>query len=125
MRFVFAMLAMAMLVACGPEPASGATLNPGVSRQPVAAPVVRPAGPSIPSFLPVGFWHLPPGTYQVHLHAICNGRQAYYLAYLPDLVVGAAHTGKVLVATPDFGRGWCVIVYADPALNVVLVTQRI
>jgi hypothetical protein len=61
----------------------------------------------------------------VHLHAICSGAQAYHLAYLPDLVVGAAHSGRVLVPIADFGHRWCVIVYANAALNVVLATQRI
>lgn len=100
-------------------------MDTGVSRQAVAAPVVHPTGPRIPAALPVGFSHLPPGTYQVHLHAICNGNQGYHLAYLPDLVVGAAHTGQVQVPTADFGRGWCVIVYSDAARNIVLVTQPI
>ena len=100
-------------------------MGTGVSRQAVAAPVVHPTGPRMPAALPVGFSHLPPGTYQVHLHAICNGNQGYHLAYLPDLAVGAAHAGQVLVPTADFGRGWCVIVYSDTARNIVLVTQSI
>jgi hypothetical protein len=122
---LFAMLASAMLVACSPQPASGVAMDTGTSRQPVAAPVVHPIGPRIPAALPVGFSHLPPGTYEVHLHAICGGSQRYHLAYLPGLVVGAAHTGQVLVPTADFGRGWCVIVYADAVRNIVLVTQPI
>jgi len=116
---------MATLAACGPQPAGEATMSSAASRQPVAAPVLHPVGPSIPTALPVGFSHLPPGTYQVHLHAVCSGRQGYHLAYLPALVVGAAHTGQVPVPTADFGRGWCVIVYADAILNIVLVTRPI
>jgi len=125
MRVLFALLASAMLVACSPLPASPVAMDSATSRQAVAAPVVHPVGPRIPGALPVGFSHLPPGTYQVHLHAICNGSQGYHLAYLPDLVVGAAHTGKVVVPTADFGRGWCLIVYSDAARNIVLVTQPI
>jgi len=41
------------------------------------------------------------------------------------LVVGPDHTGQVLVPTADFARGDCVIVYADPVRNIVLVTQPI
>jgi hypothetical protein len=119
------LLACAMVGACGvgqtPQPNAGSVST----RQAVAAPVVHARAPSLPSALPVSFSHVPPGTYQVHLHVICSGRQGYHLAYLPDLVVGAAHSGQVLVPIADFGRGWCVIVYADAALNVVLATQRI
>jgi hypothetical protein len=122
---LFAPLAFALLVACSPLPASRVAMDTGASRQPVAAAVVHPIGPRIPGALPLGFSQLPPGTYQVHLHAICNGSQGYHLAYLPDLVVGAAHAGNVLVPTADFGRGWCVIVYSDAARNIVLVTQPI
>jgi len=125
MRLLFALLASAMMFACAPQPASGAPMDSGASRQAVAAPVVHPIGPRIPAALPVGFSHLPPGTYQVHLHSICSGNQRYHLAYLPDLVVGAAHTGQVLVPTAEFGRGWCLIVYSDPARNIVLVTKPI
>jgi hypothetical protein len=82
-------------------------------------------GPALQAEPPVFFSHLPPGTYQVHLHAICNGSQGYHLAYLPDLVVGPTHSGQLTVPTADFGRGWCVIVYADSVRNIVLVTQPI
>jgi len=115
-------LACAMLVSCG---AGALAATPASILKPVAAAVPHPSRAAAPSHLPVAFSHLPPGTYQVHLHAICSGSQGYHLAYLPDLVVGSAHTGQVLVPTSDFGRGWCVIVYADAARSIVLVTQPI
>lgn len=111
-----------MLAACGAEPPAAA---PASILKPVDAAVPHPSRPAVPSQLPVVFSHLPPGTYQVHLHAICSGSQGYHLAYLPNLIVGSAHTGQVVVPTSDFGRGWCVIVYADAARNIVLVTQPI
>jgi hypothetical protein len=114
-----------MFVACGPTPSKN-TIAQGASIQPhVATAISRPSVSGLPPELPVAFSHLPPGTYTVHLHSICSGRQAFHLAYLPDLVVGPDHTGQVLVPTTDFGRGDCVIVYADPVLSIVLVTQHI
>ena len=94
-------------------------------RQALVAPAAKPVAPRLPEALPVAFSHVPPGAYQVHLHSICSGSQAYHLAYLPNLVVGASHSGQVQVPVSDFGRGWCVIVYADAARSIVLVTQRI
>ena len=119
------LLAFAMVVGCGASPshnriAQGASMDP-----PAATATSQPSVSALPLELPVAFSHLPPGTYTVHLHAICNGRQAFHLAYLPDLLVGPNHTGQVLVPTADFGRGHCVIVYADAVRNIVLVTQPI
>lgn len=96
------------------------------SLQPMAAAAApQLSGPAAPSHRPVGFANVPAGTYQVHLHAICSGRQGYHLAYLPNLRVGSTQGGQILVPAEDFGRGWCVIVYADAARNVVLVTRPI
>jgi hypothetical protein len=119
------LLACAMVAACGVGQTPWPNAISVSTRQAMVAPVVHARALALPSALPVSFSHVPPGTYQVHLHAICSGRQGYHLAYLPDLVVGAAHSGQVLVPIADFGRRWCVIVYADAALNVVLVTHRI
>lgn len=119
------LLACALVAACGAGRQAQVNTSSGSTRQSVVAPVVHARAPSLPSAVPVGFSHLPPGTYRVHLHAICSGSQAYHLAYLPDLVVGATHSGQVLVPIADFGRGWCVIVYADGPLNIVLATERI
>ena len=122
---MLALLAIAMLGACGLQAASGFDMNSSTPRQAIVAPVVHPTGPALPAQLPVAFSNLPPGTYQVHLHAICNGSQNYHLAYLPDLVVGDTHMGRITVPTADFGRGWCVIVYKNAARNIVLVTQPV
>jgi len=63
--------------------------------------------------------------YPVHLHSICDGSQSFHLAYLRSLSVGPAHSGAISVPAADFGRGWCVIVYADAAASRVLAVQRI
>jgi hypothetical protein len=119
------LLAFAMLVGCGASSSNSTVAQAASMQQPVAAPIPHPSVPALPSELPVVFSHVPPGTYQVHLHKICSGIQGYHLAYLPDLVVGPAHTGQLLVPRSDFSRGWCVIVYADAVRNIVLVTQPI
>lgn len=124
-KIAILLVACAVLAGCGADQPAQLKASSGSTRQSIAVPVVHPRAPGLPSALPVGFSHLPPGTYQVHLHAICSGLQGYHLAYLPNLVVGAGHSGHVLVPIADFGRGWCVIVYADAALNVVLATHRI
>lgn len=111
-------------VACGVQPSNASAASASL-RGPVAVALPHPRVAAGPLQLPVGFSHISPGTYIVHLHAICSGSQGYHLAYLPDLVVGSAHTGQILVPTVDFGRGWCVIVYADAARSIVLVTQLI
>ncbi len=136
------LLAAAMVVACGvgttpaatasmrqPLPAGlppASVVKPPIAAAlgPVAAALSRPTAPA-PSPTTVTFSHLPPGTYEVHLHAICNGEQGYHLAYLPNLFVGAGHTGQIHLPARDFGRGWCVIVYSDAVHNIVLTTQPI
>jgi hypothetical protein len=70
------------------------------------------------------FSGLPSGTYPVHLHRICDGRQGFHLAYLPSLHITAS-TGTILVPVADFGRSWCVIVYANQSATAVLTTRRI
>lgn len=138
------LLAAAVFGACGTDTSSNV---PASGRQPLAAelpaasaiqpPIDAALGrviatlpsptPSAPptSSTTVAFSHLPPGTYQVHLHAICSGQQGYHLAYLPNLVVGSGHVGQIQVPAADFGRGWCVIVYSDAVHSIVLTTQRI
>jgi hypothetical protein len=120
------LLASLLFASCGAAGTANLNRTLDTSRQPIVAPVGHPVPtPRWPSALPVAFSHVPPGTYAVHLHSICNGGQAYHIAYLPNLVVGASHSGQVVVPTSDFGRGWCVIVYSNASLQVVLVTQRI
>jgi hypothetical protein len=137
-------LAAAVFVACGPAASPNVAGSPrqqlaaglppaSVIQPPIVAalgqvaatlPSPTPSAPP-PSSTTVAFSHLPPGTYQVHLHAICNGGQGYHLAYLPNLAVGAGHIGQIQVPAADLGRGWCVIVYSDAVHSIVLTTQRI
>jgi hypothetical protein len=136
------LLAAAMFVACGTAGSPNTTastrqplaagLPPASVVQPLAAALGRvaatlpsPTPPAPPTSIAVAFSHLPPGTYQVHLHAICNGQQGYHLAYLPNLVVGAGHVGQIQVPAADLGRGWCLIVYSDAVHSTVLTTHRI
>jgi hypothetical protein len=114
-----------MVVACGTSPSHDPIAQGASMQRPVSTATAHPSVSAQPLELPVAFSHLPPGTYTVHLHAICNGRQAFHLAYLPDLLVGPDHAGRVMVPTADFGRRHCVIVYADAVRNIVLVTQPI
>lgn len=96
-----------------------------ITPSPSPAPGVSQPAPAAPVAIPVTFSHISPGTYGVHLHSRCIGSQGYHLAYLPNLRVGPALQGSILVPSSDFGRGWCVIVYADARLSVVLTTRRI
>jgi hypothetical protein len=116
------MTAAAVPVGSVLSPAAAAVVPVAAAQAPVTS---APAAAAAPSTRTVGFSHLSPGTYAVHLHSICNGQQNYHLAYLPNLTVGSAHTGSISVPARDFGRGWCVIVYSDATRNVVLVTQPI
>jgi hypothetical protein len=142
-RIGLLLLAAAMFAACGTAAAQTATgstrqplaagLPPASAVQPplaaalghLAAALPSPTPLAAPTSIAVTFSHLPPGNYQVHLHAICSGQQGYHLAYLPNLVVGAGHAGQIQVPAGDFGRAWCVIVYSDAVHSIVLTTQRI
>ncbi len=85
-------------------------------------PAPRAVGPD-PNF--VSFSGFAAGSYPVHLHRVCNGRQGYHLAYLPYLSISAAGTGGIPVPAGDFGNGWCVVVYANPAATVVVAYRPI
>jgi len=73
----------------------------------------------------VSFSGLAPGTYPVHLHRVCSGRQGYHLAYLPSLAVSAAGSGETSVPAADFGQGWCLVVYGNGALTLVAAYRPI
>jgi hypothetical protein len=146
MRNLLALCAV-LLVSCGslPEAAQAAPsrpATPSASAAPVSVPTPLPSTapiavaatplPPAPTDLPaqaseftVAFQGLRPGTYPVHLHSICNGRQAYHLAYLPNLSISAMGTGSVSVPAMDFGHGWCVVVYANSALTAVAAYRTI
>ena len=89
---------------------------------PTLAPAPSPTPP--PEYQLVGFTGLASGSYPAHVHAICNGRQRYHIAYLPDLSV-AAGSGALEVPTAYFGKGWCVIVYANRAATAVAAYRSI
>ena len=75
--------------------------------------------------MPVFFSGLPAGTYATHLHSACNGSQNFHVTVLDSVVVGASGSGSIAVPSGYFGRGLCVIVYANPALTRVLTTRAI
>ena len=107
---------------------AGTAITPQAST--AASPSTRasaPAAPSapMPSLQPVAFSGLTPGSYPVHLHSACNGSQAFHIAVLSNLVVGASRSGSLEVPTADFGRGLCLIVYSNPSLTAVLTVRRI
>ena len=109
-------------------PVSAPTPSPSPSPIAVAATPLPPAPtdpPAQASDFTVAFQGLRPGTYPVHLHSICNGRQGYHLAYLPNLYVSAMSTGGISVPAMDFGHGWCVVVYANRALTAVAAYRTI
>jgi hypothetical protein len=142
MRNLIALIAV-LMVSCGSlsQSAQGAPSKPAApsaSAVPVSAPTPTPTPSATPiavaltplppaptdppaqaADLTVAFQGLPPGTYPVHLHSICNGRQGFHLAYLPNLYVSAMSTGRISVPAMDFGHGWCVVVYANRALTAV------
>jgi hypothetical protein len=146
MRNLLALCAV-LLVSCGslPEAAQAAPARPpaaSASAAPVSAPAPTPSPspiavaatplPPAPTDPPaqlseftVAFQGLRPGTYPVHLHSICNGRQGYHLAYLPSLSISAMSTGGISVPAMDFGHGWCVVVYANRALTAVAAYRTI
>jgi len=78
-----------------------------------------------PATLPVAFFGQPVGTYPVHLHSVCNGAQNFHLTVLQSLSIAGDGSGSIEVPSPYFGRGWCVIVYANTGLSRVLTTREI
>jgi hypothetical protein len=73
----------------------------------------------------VFFSGLPAGTFPTHLHSQCSGAQTFHIVVLGSLVVGSSGAGAIEVPSGYFGRGLCVIVYANSSLSRVLTTQRI
>ena len=75
--------------------------------------------------MPVYFTGLPRGTYATHLHSACSGRQSFHILVLESLAVGTRGAGAIQVPSSYFGRGLCVIVYANASLTRVLTTRII
>ncbi len=61
----------------------------------------------------------------MHVHSRCNGNQAFHIVVVESLRVTAMGTGAIEVPRGYFGRGLCLIVYANPSLSAVLTTRRI
>jgi Cu-Zn family superoxide dismutase len=110
-----------------PDGGSGKHIACGVIRAGVAnpSPTPSPTANNAAAAMNVTFTGLRQGTFPVHLHSRCNGSQTFHIAVLGDLVVNAAGSGSISVPEPDFGHGWCVIVYGDPSLQTVAATQTI
>ena len=83
------------------------------------------AAPPIPSERAVGFVGLRSGTYPVHIHSKCSGAQAFHVAVVQSLSVGAGGTGSIRVPEGYFGRGLCLIAYGNVALSTVVATRAI
>jgi hypothetical protein len=133
-----AMLFITMVVACtnGTPAASNASVSSTLpssapsqslasptpaSPSPAAAPAAAPA----PTSIAVSFSGLPAGTYPVHVHSICSGRQSFHITVVQSLRVGAGGSGTIDVPSSYFGRGLCLIVYTSPSLSAVLTTRPI
>jgi hypothetical protein len=61
----------------------------------------------------------------VHVHSRCNGNQAFHVITIESLRVTSMGTGAIEVPRGYFGRGLCLIVYANPSLSAVLATRSI
>jgi hypothetical protein len=73
----------------------------------------------------IAFSGLQTGSYAVHLHSRCNGSQSFHITVLPSLRVASSGTGSIEIPRSYFGRGLCVIVYANASLSKVLTTRAI
>lgn len=108
-----------------PSQSPAAAASPSPSDSPATA-LLPPAQPiAVPSNLPVSFSGLPAGTYITHLHSACSGAQNFHVTVLQSLEIGADGTGSIAVPSSYFGRGLCVIVYANSSQSRVLTTRPI
>lgn len=103
---------------------------PSLAPSPTAPPTpsVAPTAPAVlapPATVAVAFSGMRPGTYPVHLHSRCDGRQNFHIAILSSLQVTSAGHGAISVPGSYFGRGLCLIVYTSPTLYAVLTTRPI
>jgi hypothetical protein len=110
--------------AMSPSPAASPSALP--TRTPVqAGGSLAPAAPAVPSVMAVTFSGLRSGIYPVHVHSRCDGTQMFHIITLASLRVGSMGSGTIGVPSGYFGRGLCLIVYANPNLSAVLTTRRI
>lgn len=73
----------------------------------------------------MNFSGLPVGTYPVHVHSICSGRQSFHVTVVQNLGVGSSGRGTIDVPSSYFGRGLCLVVYTSPSLSALLTTRPI
>jgi hypothetical protein len=92
---------------------------------PSASPASASAALAPSANVPVSFSGLPGGTYPVHIHSRCSGNQAFHIITIESLRVSSGGGGSIEVPRGYFGRGLCVIVYANPSLSAVLTTRPI
>jgi hypothetical protein len=114
--------------ATSPSPAASMRSQPSVAVAPSPSPppLAAPPRPApLSAYRPLGFTGLAAGVYVTHLHSICDGRQAFHITVLQDLIVRSGGAGTISVPSEYFGRGLCVIVYANATLTRVLTTRRI
>ena len=95
------------------------------TQSPSPTPTPSAASAAAPATRTVAFSGLPAGTYITHLHSACNGSQNFHVTVLQSLQISGSGTGSVTVPSSYFGRGLCVIVYANSSLTSVLTTRRI
>src|SRR5690348_13393852 len=109
-----------------PSASASASSTASPSTSPTAIPSPTPPQPApTPATRQVFFSALPAGRYITHLHSICSGAQNFHITVLQTLVIAAGGTGSISVSSAYFGRGLCVIVYANASLSRVLTTRRI
>jgi hypothetical protein len=128
-----ALSALTFMVACGagtagqlPNPVQPPARTTPSPQVPNASPSPTPAEPVVvPATITVSFTGLKLGSYPVHLHLACNGAQSFHIAIEQSLVIDRGGSGRISVASSNFGRGLCLIVYSSPALNAVLTVRRI
>jgi len=101
------------------------TASPSPSPTVISSPSAAPPPAPQPATRQVFFSALPAGRYITHLHSICSGAQNFHITVLQTLVIAAGGTGSISVSSAYFGRGLCVIVYANASLSRVLTTRRI
>jgi len=104
---------------------SAAKASPSPSASQSASPASAAGALAPPANVAVSFSGLPGGTYPVHVHSRCNGNQAFHIITIESLRVNSVGGGSVEVPRGYFGRGLCLIVYANPSLSTVLTTRPI